>query len=329
MSKSGSVQMVERCHAITTRRGLNRRCMHVTRQGRFCNQHLKQHEGLRITKSQLPGAGKGLYTYKDIPKGAIIAQYTGDVVVSHDHEFANPYSLQIKERPPTYIDASKTNTGEARFANDARSKSNNAILVYNKRTKQSFLRAKRDIEAGEEVFTSYGDDFWDSKAPGFYLPNIKRMREASNLPPAHPRVDAVREPAVVENVIEPDEAAFVEEEEAAEAPAPKPRKKRVVKKKTIDDKNMAKTKKFAKTALRRLSVIQAIFNNDKIASQIKDLVKRKTKKEIRVPDSEGMTGTDFQLVLSKLITKEEKELAAYLKRSHNQIVAMVDKIVKR
>jgi hypothetical protein len=307
---------------------------------------LKQALHLRITKSEIDGAGKGLFTTEDIPKGAVIAQYTGNIVVTHDPDYANPYARQIKERPPTYIDASRTNTGEARFANDARKNgdfpgANNARFVYNARTKKSYLKAIRDILKGEEILTNYGDEYWDkdTEHSGYYLPNIKKMRESKQQrKPVRPAVDTdeddedwLPEESESESEPEPEEPEPAPKQQIARNLPPKKAQKTAKPraKKTAEEKSMTKLQKWIKAAIKRLAIIQAIFNSDKVTSQIKGLVKRKTKKEIRVPDSKGMTGTDYQSVLSKLIVKEEKELATYLKRTHDQIVTMVDSIVAK
>src|SRR5680860_656150 len=105
----GSIKRTERCHAITRRRGADTRCKHTTLRGHFCWQHLKANQGLRVMKSELPGAGKGLFTTKPIPRGAVIARYTGDIVVEMDPNYGNPYALQIQDIPPTFLDASRTN----------------------------------------------------------------------------------------------------------------------------------------------------------------------------------------------------------------------------
>jgi hypothetical protein len=153
--------MRERCHAITTRRGLNRRCKHTTLRGIYCWQHLKAIEHLRIKKSILfPDAGMGLFTTVPIKKDVKITPYTGPVVVSHDPNYGNPYVLQIKKHPPTFIDSIKTNEpGLGRWANAARGKKqDNAQLIYNKR--KAYLKSIKPISANAEITTSYGSTYW-------------------------------------------------------------------------------------------------------------------------------------------------------------------------
>jgi len=161
MTNNGTIVRTERCQAITKRRGLNRRCLHTTSKGSLCWQHLKAKKGLRIKESNIPSAGLGLFTTKFIPVGAIICKYTGDTVIEEDPDYGNPYALQVKERPPTYIDASRSNTAEGRYANDGKSmRKNNSYLLYNRKKKEGYLEAARDINANEEILCSYGDDYW-------------------------------------------------------------------------------------------------------------------------------------------------------------------------
>jgi hypothetical protein len=152
--------MRERCHAITTRRGLNRRCKHTTLRGIYCWQHLKAIEHLRIKKSTLLDAGLGLFTTVPIKKDVKITPYTGPKIVSYDPNYGNQYVLQVKKNPPTFIDSIKTNEqGLGRWANDAKVKRrNNAKLVGN--TREAYLKSIKPIASNTEITTDYGDTYW-------------------------------------------------------------------------------------------------------------------------------------------------------------------------
>ena len=138
------------------------RCKHKTIRGELCWQHLKKEKGLRIKKSDIPAAGMGLFAAKPFPEGAVVAPYTGDTIVSHDKKFGDNYTLQIKKRPPTYISARRSNTGEGRYANDKRGgrDNNNSDLLYNTRTRKAYLKATDDIATGDEISTVYGNAYW-------------------------------------------------------------------------------------------------------------------------------------------------------------------------
>jgi SET domain-containing protein len=120
---------------------------------------------LRIKKSKLPKAGKGLFTTVFIKKGKRIVEYKGKLVKWKEVEYedpANGYLMYITAK--AVIDARPSKTF-GRYANDAggnskvKGLSNNAeyVSVGNK----CYIEAIRAIEAGEEIFVDYGKDYWD------------------------------------------------------------------------------------------------------------------------------------------------------------------------
>jgi hypothetical protein len=128
----------------------------------MCWQHLRQKEKLRITDSQIPGAGLGLFTEKPLVRGQNITRYSGRVVVNADPNYGNAYALQIKKHPPTFIDARRTNEpGLGRWANANRGRGgNNAQLVYNTRKREANVRATKAIPAKAEITVPYGASYW-------------------------------------------------------------------------------------------------------------------------------------------------------------------------
>lgn len=120
---------------------------------------------LRVKKSQLPNAGKGLFTTKAIPKGTRIVEYKGrrskwkDV---RDEDGKNGYIFYINRNH--VIDALPTKKALARYANDARGLTkikgvlNNADYVVD--GLKAYIESKRDIPAGAEIFVDYGKDYW-------------------------------------------------------------------------------------------------------------------------------------------------------------------------
>ncbi|MBC8047392.1 MAG: SET domain-containing protein, partial [Fimbriimonadaceae bacterium] len=112
---------------------------------------------LIIKKSQIPAAGKGLFTKKDIRKGSRIVEYTGKIKrwdeVNEDVG-TNRYLLYVSKNH--VIDAEKQKDCYAIYANDAKGpvknaqlKNNSSFLIYGKRV---FITANRKIAAGEEIF---------------------------------------------------------------------------------------------------------------------------------------------------------------------------------
>ncbi len=120
---------------------------------------------LFVRKSQLPKAGKGLFTQVEILKGDRIVEYKGrrqPWKEVKDQDGYNGYLLRLNHS--TAINGLPSTSALGRFANDAAGMSkvkglrNNAeYLIYGKRC---FIEATRAISKGEEVFVSYGKEYW-------------------------------------------------------------------------------------------------------------------------------------------------------------------------
>lgn len=123
---------------------------------------------LVIKTSQLPNAGKGLYTTKAIGKDSKIIEYRGEIINNTEYrrraqKQQDHYLFYVNKR--RCIDAMHTPQYKARYANDAagltkvKGLKNNAdyIIFGNK----CFIVASRDIKAGEEIFVNYTKPYWD------------------------------------------------------------------------------------------------------------------------------------------------------------------------
>jgi len=118
-------------------------------------------------KSQLPNAGKGLFTKKFIPKGSRIVEYTGRVstwkdVEDKDSVGENMYIFYVTRN--RVIDAAPYKKVLARYANDARGltriKGINNNAEYEIVKGRVYIDAKKDIPAGSEIFVDYGREYW-------------------------------------------------------------------------------------------------------------------------------------------------------------------------
>jgi uncharacterized protein len=123
---------------------------------------------LVIKKSQLPGAGKGLFTTKPIKKDSKVIEYRGEIINWKEYE------KRVKEDKDGYlffisrnrcIDAYPTPQYKARYANDAAGmsrvkglKNNSSYQIFGNKC---FIVAERDIEAGEEILVDYTKEYWD------------------------------------------------------------------------------------------------------------------------------------------------------------------------
>ena len=159
-----SVRECVRCKA-TTRSGAackRRTCKYTT----YCWQHTIIISKLVIKKSGIPGAGDGLYTIKNIKKGDRILEYTGEIIENKvDDDKFYSYGLTVNN---IIIDAKSTQSQLGRYANDCQRrnksqghcKSNNAQFEYDEEDR-AYLVATKRIRAGGEVFTAYGNEYWE------------------------------------------------------------------------------------------------------------------------------------------------------------------------
>ena len=121
---------------------------------------------LYTDESQLKDAGKGLFTAIQIYKGETIARYKGrelseaqiekSIALNHDQYFM--------KLPNGGIFDTKQSKGFAKYANDAEAMGgsafkNNAQIGMDE-SENICLIAKKNIRAGEEIFCSYGKNYW-------------------------------------------------------------------------------------------------------------------------------------------------------------------------
>jgi SET domain-containing protein len=123
---------------------------------------------LKVKRSQLPNAGKGLFTTTAIKKSAKVIEYKGEIIDWKEYE------KRVKENKDGYlfyiskkrcIDAFATTQHMARYANDAAGLSRIKGLKNNSCYEiigdKCFIVAERDIKAGEEILVSYTKEYWD------------------------------------------------------------------------------------------------------------------------------------------------------------------------
>jgi uncharacterized protein len=126
---------------------------------------------LYLKKSQLPGAGKGLYTSRDIKKDEEIVEYKGEVVPwsvveERSAKGYEGYAFYISEKMS--VDAYFTPKAMGRYANDAKGFGrieglrNNSQYIVKRRNgvRKVFIVASRNIKAGSEILVDYGSDYW-------------------------------------------------------------------------------------------------------------------------------------------------------------------------
>ena len=121
---------------------------------------------LIVKRSTLKGAGKGLFTLKDIPKGKKIVEYKGKISKWKEVDAMNGMNGYIYYVNRDHvIDASLATDALARYANDARGMirtdglSNNC--TYRIEGLRVFIYSTKNITAGSELFVGYGKEYWD------------------------------------------------------------------------------------------------------------------------------------------------------------------------
>ncbi len=139
----------------------------VSLQKRIFPQMALLEKQLRVKRSSLPKAGKGLFTKVFIPKGTRIVEYKGRTrtwkEITDDPAF-NGYVYYINRRH--VVDAKKTFTALARYANDAKGLSNKDGLrnnsEYEEDGRKVYITAMKNIPEGAEILVGYGKEYWDS-----------------------------------------------------------------------------------------------------------------------------------------------------------------------
>lgn len=115
---------------------------------------------LSVKTSTIKGAGMGLFARRAIRARAIICEYRGDAV---EKEAAFNKSLNrdyfIFTLEGKLLDGKRIDN-KARWANDARDPSRNNARFEQAEGGRVNLVSTRRIERGEEIFVSYGEEYW-------------------------------------------------------------------------------------------------------------------------------------------------------------------------
>lgn len=136
-----------------------------------------------IRPSAIPGAGNGLYAVVPIEKGQVIGELGGRLVTAEDYPAGNYYLASIPEcaweetHPYKFLDAKEFGAHVSRinFApkkikgveTDFQNAAINQLCNY----PYVIFVALRDIQAGEEIWASYGPYYSYDKF--MYLPEVR------------------------------------------------------------------------------------------------------------------------------------------------------------
>ena len=136
-------------------------------------------DGLIVKKSNLIGAGNGLFTTVDIPKNTIIGYYKGKIynedeylkyesngIYLWENDYNNNVNRDADGHDKThsssfYIDAKDIdNSNVLRYVNDFKTYEGNNIDIINT-SRHIYYKTRRDIKAGSELYVNYGDYYWN------------------------------------------------------------------------------------------------------------------------------------------------------------------------
>ena len=123
--------------------------------------------GLEVKTSTIPAAGNGLFTTRSFPKGTLLCVYSGTPV-----SLTQAMRREKQGRHGDYVmggfglfwrvDAEPHPKVLARYINDhwLEPQRQNAQFIKLKKERKALVVATRALDAGEEVFASYGEGYW-------------------------------------------------------------------------------------------------------------------------------------------------------------------------
>lgn len=137
---------------------------------KYCFQHLQSVYGVKIAPSKIPGAGSGLFATRDFARGAKIAPLGGRKI--SQETFENMYDFEDEDgekydptAPYAYSSSRPGKVNDAMcersagsYANDPRDERVNARIG-----KAGILKAIKAIAKGDEIYVSYGGDYWENQ----------------------------------------------------------------------------------------------------------------------------------------------------------------------
>ena len=156
-----------RCTAVTKR---GTQCTRRTcKYAHMCWQHTISTRGVKIAPSTIPDAGDGLFATRDFERDETVVDYGGTLVSTEtfngpDYPLSE-YGVQINDN--WVRDGRSTQSGLGRWVMDCLPVNrphdcprNNSRIILDQRRRRASIRATRHIDAGDEIFASYGERYW-------------------------------------------------------------------------------------------------------------------------------------------------------------------------
>lgn len=144
---------------------------------------------LEIKKSKIPHAGKGLFAKAIFRRGEPIIEYTGEIITwkecqrrNEEMDGVGAYYFYISARK--CVDALYCPDSLARYANDAAGFVRIPGIRNNARFEiikgKPFIVASRTINPGDEIFVSYGREYWSAMRHNGFDPTHKKKAKTAN-----------------------------------------------------------------------------------------------------------------------------------------------------
>jgi hypothetical protein len=150
-------------------------------------------ENVYLSSSTLgPNAGLGLFAKKQFKVNDYICSYLGTIIhTDTENDFESDYVLKYDNTHS--IDSDDPTSCYARYANDAITSTKiNSRFSVRRGVIALCLRATKTIKTGDEIFVSYGDDYWKCDK-FFHLPdNLQKTILRRNNAEYKARIDRLR-----------------------------------------------------------------------------------------------------------------------------------------
>jgi hypothetical protein len=118
-------------------------------------------------KSSIANSGMGLYSSIRIQKGQTICCYWGHIHNFHSSQRLDDTSYLMLVSGDVFVDPGPLPQIKARYINDPLNDAYvNCMFVPEPKFHRCAVVATRDIKCGEELFVSYGEAYWSTRAHG-------------------------------------------------------------------------------------------------------------------------------------------------------------------
>lgn len=140
--------------------GLCHKCGKLVMIRPYCSRHRRKKLGLRLGTSTIPNAGLGVFSLRQFKAGDLVCRYYSEYLTQSQYkrryklkELAK-YALEFKHGE--FVDGSK-HRGIDMMINHAE----NGDPRCNVDFAEDGIRAKLEIQPGDELLVDYGPDYWD------------------------------------------------------------------------------------------------------------------------------------------------------------------------